>query len=87
MPRCTHVRLFQGYWRGGGLGLKEKLPQIECKKCVFQLLKSIEYCHANNIIHRDIKPENLLVSKHGPPRPPLLPRPRRSGLRPPLARR
>ena len=41
------------------------LNATECKKCVYQLLRSIGYCHSNNIIHRDIKPENLLLSKHG----------------------
>ena len=41
------------------------LDATECKKCVYQLLRSIGYCHSNNIIHRDIKPENLLLSKHG----------------------
>lgn len=30
---------------------------------LWQLLRSISYCHAHNVIHRDIKPENLLISK------------------------
>jgi len=41
------------------------MDPIETKKCLWQLLRSIEYCHAHNIIHRDIKPENLLVSRNG----------------------
>jgi cyclin-dependent kinase-like len=54
------------------------MDPIETKKCLWQLLRSIEYCHAHNIIHRDIKPENLLVSRNGaPPRPaPVAPRAR-----------
>lgn len=41
------------------------LSELEVKKCTYQLLKGVQYCHDNNIIHRDIKPENILVSKHG----------------------
>ena len=26
------------------------------------MLKSISYCHRNNVVHRDIKPENLLIN-------------------------
>ena len=31
---------------------------------IYQLVKSIDYCHKHNIVHRDVKPENLLISKY-----------------------
>lgn len=33
------------------------------KSYIFQLLKSIEFCHRHGVIHRDIKPENLLIDE------------------------
>ena len=37
----------------------------ETKKVMWQLLRSIAYCHNRKVLHRDIKPENLLISKEG----------------------
>lgn len=34
------------------------------RKCIYQLIKAIDYCHKHNVIHRDIKPENLLVNMY-----------------------
>lgn len=41
------------------------LDKLELKKCVYQLLRSLDFIHSNSIVHRDIKPENLLISKNG----------------------
>eukprot|EP00466_Bigelowiella_natans_P017219 jgi/Bigna1/43187/e_gw1.73.28.1 len=57
------------YVDGTILELMERSPdglnRLQAKKCLYQLLKSLECIHASNIVHRDIKPENLLVSRNG----------------------
>ncbi|KAK3232658.1 hypothetical protein CYMTET_57011 [Cymbomonas tetramitiformis] len=41
------------------------MDKLEVKKVLYQLLKSVHFCHSHNVIHRDIKPENLLMSNDG----------------------
>jgi len=41
------------------------LTQEMIASMIYQLVKSIDYCHKHNIVHRDVKPENLLISKQG----------------------
>lgn len=41
--------------------LKDQMAESQIKDIIFQMLKSLEYCHKHNIVHRDIKLENFLV--------------------------
>lgn len=38
-----------------------KMPGLEAKIIIYQLLKGLSYLHSANICHRDIKPENVLL--------------------------
>jgi serine/threonine protein kinase len=41
--------------------LGSSLQPHQIKDFTSQLLKGVEFCHANRIIHRDLKPQNLLI--------------------------
>ncbi len=40
------------------------LTQEQKEHLMIQLLKGLDYAHANRIIHRDIKPENIFIDKN-----------------------
>lgn len=41
--------------------LNGRLTPAVVKNLTYQLIKGVEFCHANRIIHRDLKPQNLLI--------------------------
>lgn len=41
---------------------REFYSESDASHCIQQILESIAYCHANNVVHRDLKPENLLLA-------------------------
>jgi len=43
----------------------KKMHRLLIKSYLHQLLKGVEFCHANRIIHRDLKPQNILIDRKG----------------------
>eukprot|EP00316_Scyphosphaera_apsteinii_P020841 CAMPEP_0119309414 /NCGR_PEP_ID=MMETSP1333-20130426/15401_1 /TAXON_ID=418940 /ORGANISM="Scyphosphaera apsteinii, Strain RCC1455" /LENGTH=351 /DNA_ID=CAMNT_0007313381 /DNA_START=10 /DNA_END=1065 /DNA_ORIENTATION=- len=37
------------------------LTDFDIRYYIFELLKALEYCHANGIMHRDVKPHNVMI--------------------------
>jgi len=45
--------------------VKSSINPILVKSYVYQLLRSLYFCHTRRILHRDLKPQNLLIDKKG----------------------
>lgn len=41
------------------------LPESTVRLIAIQLVKALQYLHANRIIHRDMKPQNILIGSNG----------------------
>lgn len=47
------------------LDIKGKFPLAESIAVSKQVLKALDYAHANKVIHRDLKPSNIMVAQDG----------------------
>lgn len=41
--------------------VKQQMPMQQIKLYMYQLFRSLAYCHSLGICHRDLKPQNLLL--------------------------
>lgn len=48
---------------GLGTEVAEKLPLVQARKYILELVQALKLVHSLNIIHLDIKPENILIDQ------------------------
>lgn len=64
----SHVYLVQSLCSNQTLRDLQKsrstLARDECRYIIYQILKGVEYIHAQDVIHRDIKVANILIDKN-----------------------
>jgi negative regulator of the PHO system len=46
-------------------GNRGALGAATVRSFTYQLLRGLEFCHANLVMHRDVKPQNLLINSKG----------------------
>ncbi|MBR5522804.1 MAG: serine/threonine protein kinase [Akkermansia sp.] len=66
---CGTAFLVTDYIKGKSLQewMAEKPTGANIRRVMLQLLDTLEYLHAANIIHRDIKPDNILLQDNNEP--------------------
>jgi len=43
--------------------LQQTMKDLEARFYLFQLMKALQFCHANGVMHRDVKPLNILYDR------------------------
>jgi len=43
--------------------MTQKLPDMDIRYYLYQILKALDYCHSKGIMHRDVKPMNIIVDR------------------------
>lgn len=63
-----YIYIVQALCTNGTLGQimiqRQRVLVPECRYCVFQILKGIDYIHRKGIVHRDLKVANILVDSN-----------------------
>jgi len=47
------------------LDSQTNMPTMLVKSYLYQLVRSIFFCHTHRVLHRDLKPQNLLIDRNG----------------------